>query len=117
MKLLMKHIIYEYALSVLFENIKKNLFSRINIVDFQHQYEQDVNQGVTYKLLVFADGGYIYKFDNVHVTKLTDRYIYFEFESALVINMMVDEEEYYAELWDTDDSPVSMDLDTLVESV
>ena len=116
MKLLMKHIIYEYALSVFFENVKKNLFSRINIVDFHNQYEQTLTQGITYKLLVFVDGGYIYKFHNAHVTKLNGSHIYFEFESALVINIMGDDEDY-AELWDSDNSPIIMDLDTLVEAV
>lgn len=117
MKLLMKHIIYEYALSVFFENVKNNLFSRINIVDFQNQYEKNINQGVSYKLLVFADAGYIYKFHNVHTNKLTGGHIYVEFESALVINIIGDDDDDYAELWDSDNSPIIMDLDTLVEAV
>ena len=115
MKDLLKYFIYEHALNVFFANVEKNLFSRLSIVKFREQYEQDVAHGVTYDQIVFAEDGFVYKFDMVHIIKLTSTHIYFEFESAFVIDVLSDDN--YGEIWDKDESPFSMNIESLVETV
>lgn len=115
MKDLIKYLIYEYAINVLFNQIKQNLFNTFNIKEFTEQYEQNPINGTQYKMLKFAHNGLIYQFYSVHVKGLSSNYIIFEFQSMMIFNPINDEEDIKE--WGSDDSPIMMELDTLVESI
>ena len=115
MKELLKYLIYEQAINVFFDTIRKNLFSRYQVVDFSAQYEQNISPHTSYRMLTFNMDGYIYQFHHVHITKLTNKHIEVHFQTALVFNSSDDSTE--VEIWDEKESPMTMDLDSLVESV
>ena len=115
MKDLIKYLIYEYAINVLFNQIKQNLFSAFNLKDFTEQYEQNPINGAQYKMLKFTHNGLIYNFYSVHVKRLSSKYITFEFQSMIVFNP-INNDEYIKECG-SDDSPIMLSLDALIESI
>ena len=114
--ILLKHIIYEHAIEVLFNQIKKNLFSQVNIKNLYSQYEQNLENGSTYEIMTFSQNGYIYHYKEVSILKLTSDAILINFDAAVVYNVINDNEP--AQIWDGyEHSPRYMDLDALVELI
>ena len=111
--ILLKHLIYEHVIDVLFNQIKNNLFSRVNIKELYDQYPKNKT---SYNVMTFSVHGYIYQYHNATIRKLTSDAVMLDFESAIIYSTTNDEED--AKFIDGKvDGPRFMDLDTLVEII
>jgi hypothetical protein len=111
MMTLLKHLIYDQAINAFFQNIKKNLFSNVTVIEFDNKF----NKGTTYRQINFGLNGYLYQFMQVRVIRLTDTMITFEFDSGIVYSLMDDDKP--AEAWDADESPITLELRFLIETI
>lgn len=108
---LLKYLIYEHAISVFFQNITKNLFLSATIIEFDNQF----NHGTTYRQINFGIDGYLYQFMQVTVTRVSHTLITFEFNSAIICDVI--DEDAVSTLWGVNESPITLELKFLIETI